>query len=80
MGDIEKLVAQMAQNRLPLAEVRTQVERCFLRRALAAFGGNLIHTARSIGISRGSLERKIVGYHLFAEVQAGTPLQTGKTQ
>lgn len=61
---LDKLVDEMFSKGLVYEDVRQEIERRFISRALARANGNLGRAASLLGIHRNTLSRKVAEYRL----------------
>ena len=61
---LDKLVDEMFSKGLVYEEVRQELERRFISRALACSKGNLGRAASLLGMHRNTLSRKVAEYRL----------------
>jgi len=61
---LDKLVDEMFSKGLVYEDVRQEIERRFISRALARANGNLGRAAGLLGIHRNTLSRKVAEYRL----------------
>jgi DNA-binding NtrC family response regulator len=61
---LDKLVDEIFSKGLVYEDVREEIERRFISRALARANGNLGRAADLLGIHRNTLSRKVAEYHL----------------
>jgi DNA-binding protein Fis len=56
---MEELVAELVHKEIPLELAKRELERIYLEQVLAAFNGNQSAAARSLGIHRNTLSKKL---------------------
>ena len=69
---IENTVGELVDNLLKNKNQNSlwpEVERCLIRRALEKTGGNQVHAAKLLGISRNTLRNRIEKYGFVKEVK-----------
>ena len=62
--ELDRLVDEMLKKGILYDDARRELERRFIRKALARSGGNVGKAADLLGVHRNTLTRKIAGYRL----------------
>ncbi|HXQ25492.1 MAG TPA: helix-turn-helix domain-containing protein [Candidatus Acidoferrales bacterium] len=62
--ELESLVGMMVERGILLEEAVTEFEKKFIKRVLEHARGNQCRAAKTLGIHRNTLSRKITEYHL----------------